>query len=89
MGYKEMTFPKLVPRKTMTLYCGTDVELSDLRGRRDLASVREATNRIMDAIDAQVARARGEFPPPDRYDMRKGTRVPKSIAPARPVVDPH
>lgn len=52
MGYKEMTFPKLWPRKTMKLYCGTDVELSDLRGRHDLASVREATNRIMDAIDA-------------------------------------
>ena len=73
----------------MKLYCGTDVELSDLRGRHDLASVREATNRIMDAIDAQVARARGEFPPPDRYDMRKGARIPKSIASARPVVDPH
>ncbi|MCM8898077.1 1-acyl-sn-glycerol-3-phosphate acyltransferase, partial [Cutibacterium acnes] len=51
--------------------------------------VREATNRIMDAIDAKVARVRGEFPPPDRYDMRKGARIPKSIASARPVVDPH
>ena len=88
MGYKEMTFPKLWPRKTMKLYCGTEVELSDLHGHHDRASVREATNRIMDAIDAQVARARGELPPPDRYDMRKGRRVPKSVAPARPVVDP-
>ncbi|MDU5842929.1 MAG: 1-acyl-sn-glycerol-3-phosphate acyltransferase, partial [Cutibacterium avidum] len=88
MGYKEMTFPKLWPRKTMKLYCGTEVELSDLHGHHDRASVREATNRIMDAIDAQVARARGEFPPSDRYDMRKGRRVPKSVAPARPVVDP-
>lgn len=77
MGYKKMTFPKLWPRKTMKLYCGTEVELSDLHGCEDFAAAREATNRIMDAIDAQVARARDELPPPDRYDIRKGTRVPK------------
>lgn len=88
MGYKDMTFPKLWPRRTMHLRCGPPVDLSDLHDDHRLPAMREATNRIMDAIDAQVALARGETPPPDRYDMRSRARVPKAVAPARPVSDP-
>ncbi len=78
MGYKEMTFPKVFPRKTMHLHCGPAVDLSEFRGRtHDQQAVRLATERIMEAIDAQVELARGETAPATRYDIRTGLRVAK------------
>lgn len=78
MGFREMTFPKVFPRKTMHLRCGPPVDMAEFRGRdHDLRAVRRATERIMAAIDRQVELARGETAPSSRYDMRTGKRVAK------------
>lgn len=78
MGFREMTFPKVFPRKTMRLRCGPAVDLAEFGGRdHDLKAVRQATERIMTAIDRQVELARGETAPDTRYDMRTGRRVAK------------
>lgn len=64
--------PHLVPRKTVTMKAGDPVPLDDLRARdRTVTSVKEATDRIMDAITAQVADIRGEEPPQRRFDPRR------------------
>lgn len=79
MGYKKMTRPRLLPRKTMHLYAGPPVDLSDFGDcTHDQQAVRRATERLMEAIDAQVELARGEKAPDTRYDIRTGERVPKS-----------
>lgn len=88
MGYKEMTFPKLWPRKTMKLYCGTDVELSDLRGRHDLASVRRPRIGSWTPLTPKLL-GLGGVPTAGSLRHAQGARIPKSIASARPVVDPH
>lgn len=81
MGFKQMTFPRLFPRKTMHLHVGPAVDLTEFAGRsHDLKAVRAATDRIMDAIDTQVELARGEKAPATRYDIRTGERVPRSRA---------
>ncbi|VEI02816.1 1-acyl-sn-glycerol-3-phosphate acyltransferase [Acidipropionibacterium jensenii] len=78
MGYKDMTFPRVLPRRTMHLHCGPAVDLAQFRGRsNDQQAVREATERIMEAIDSQVELARGETAPDSRFDIRTGQRVPK------------
>lgn len=78
MGYKEMTFPHVVPRHTMHLRAGAPIVLDDLWGRQDdHEAVRAATERMMSAIDELVAQLRGEPAPDSRYDLRTGERVPK------------
>ncbi|MEK8225247.1 lysophospholipid acyltransferase family protein [Oerskovia sp. M15] len=48
------------------------VDLSDLYERPvDTATLREATNRIMDAITALLEEIRGEKAPAERFDVRK------------------
>ncbi|MCK9793019.1 1-acyl-sn-glycerol-3-phosphate acyltransferase [Isoptericola sp. 4D.3] len=60
------------PRKTVTIVAGPPVDLSDLYGRPlDTQVLREATNRVMDAIAVQLGRIRGEQPPSARFDLRK------------------
>jgi 1-acyl-sn-glycerol-3-phosphate acyltransferase len=66
------TKPRLLPRKTMHVVAGPPVDLDDLRGRPITAELlREATNRIMDAITAQLAKLRGETPPDARFDPKQ------------------
>ena len=56
----------------MTIVAGPPVVLDDLYDRpQDTATLREATERVMDAITALLAHIRGEEPPAVRYDMRK------------------
>ncbi len=63
--------PRPWPRATVHVYAGAPVGLGDLRGRDATPDVlRQATERIMDALTAQVALIRGEQPPPIRYDPR-------------------
>lgn len=63
--------PSLLPRHTIKVYAGDPVDLSDLRQAPVTGAVlRTATARLMDAITALVARARGEQPPADRFDPR-------------------
>ena len=52
---------KLFPRKTIHVLAGPPVELSDLYDQPvDVATLREATTRIMNAITALLERLRGE-----------------------------
>lgn len=63
--------PRLFPRKTVTTKAGDPVDLDDLRGRPLTPDVlREATDRIMDAVTALLADVRGEQPPAVRFDPR-------------------
>lgn len=60
------------PRKKVTLVAGPPVDLSDLYDRPlDAAVLREATERVMDAITVQLAEIRGETPPTERFDLRR------------------
>lgn len=68
--YKKLLKP--FPRKKITVVAGPPVVLDDLYGRpQDTATLREATERVMDAITALLAQIRDEEPPAVRYDMRK------------------
>lgn len=63
--YRGVT-PKLLPRKTIKVYAGPPVALDDLRGRPvDAGVLREATQRLMSDITAQLERARGQSAPPN------------------------
>lgn len=62
---------RLLPRKTMRVSAGPAVDLSDLYDRAaDPVAVREAADRIVDAITAQLELLRGETAPPQRLDSR-------------------
>ena len=60
--------PHLFPRKRMIMLAGPPVDLDDLRGGPQTAqTLKEATDRIMDAITALLAEVRGEQPPAERF----------------------
>lgn len=66
--------PHLVPRKTISMKAGDPVDLDDLRDEPLTPEVlRAATDRIMDALTAELAELRGEQeqPPAVRFDPRK------------------
>lgn len=63
--------PRLFPRTRAGAIVGPPVDLSDLNGRTDSATLVEATARIMAAITAQVAVLRGEDPPDEPFDRRR------------------
>src|SRR5665811_725570 len=61
----------LFPIKTMRMIAGPPVDLSDLYDKPlDTATLREATNRILDAITRQLETIRGERAPAIRFDSR-------------------
>lgn len=60
--------PRLLPRKTMQLAAGPPVDLSDLRRPYDAATLREATDRLMDAIEGLLAGLRGSSRPGAELD---------------------
>lgn len=64
---------RLWPRKTMRIRFGPPVDLSDL-GPMDGRTLTEGTDRLMDAITALVAKARGETPPAQRYVHRRSAQ---------------
>ncbi len=81
--------PRLWPRATVHVYAGPPVDLGDLRSREVTPDVlRQATERIMDAVTAQVALIRGEQPPQVRYDPRAATE-PAAKEDADPHSDPY
>jgi 1-acyl-sn-glycerol-3-phosphate acyltransferase len=60
---------RLLPPKTVHVLAGPPVDLNDLRGAPITPAVlRTATDRILDAITAQLAELRGELPPATRFD---------------------
>jgi 1-acyl-sn-glycerol-3-phosphate acyltransferase len=67
----KITFPRILPRKTLRLIAGDPVPLDDLRAVPVTAgTLNEATDQIMDAITGLVAVLRAEPPPAERYDPR-------------------
>ena len=69
---KEISFPRLFPRKTLRLVAGDPVPLDDLRESPISGAVlHAATNRLIDAITALVAELRQEQPPASRFDPRQ------------------
>lgn len=63
--------PRPVPRRTVHVWAGPPVDLTDLHGRdTDREAVAEATGRIMAALVGIVAEQRGEQPPQELYDPR-------------------
>lgn len=63
--------PHLLPPRTISMKAGDPVVLDDLRGRPLTPEVlREATDRIMDALTVLLAELRGEQPPAVRFDPR-------------------
>jgi 1-acyl-sn-glycerol-3-phosphate acyltransferase len=74
---------RLFPRKTMRMLAGPPVDLSDLYDMPLVAAtLREATDRILDAITRQLETIRGEEAPATRFDSRKGS-VPETGNPNR------
>jgi 1-acyl-sn-glycerol-3-phosphate acyltransferase len=68
--YKKLLKP--IPRKKVTVVAGPPVVLDDLYDRpQDTATLREATERVMDAITTLLEGIRGESAPAVRYDVRK------------------
>jgi len=64
--------PSLFPRKTMKMYAGAPVDLSDLYDRPiDTKVLREATDRLMDRITELLEVLRGENKPVERFDPRR------------------
>ena len=62
---------RLLPRKTISMKAGDPVPLDDLRGRPLTPAVlREATDRIMDAVTLLLADIREGEPPAVRFDPR-------------------
>jgi 1-acyl-sn-glycerol-3-phosphate acyltransferase len=62
-------FPRLFPRKTMRIAAGDPVSLDDLLQKPvTVATLDEATTRIMDAITVLVAELREATPPTHRHD---------------------
>lgn len=62
----------LFSRHTMQVTAGPAVPLEDLHGREDdTAALREATDRVMAAITAQLATLRGETPPEKPFVYRR------------------
>lgn len=71
--YKKLFKP--FPPKKVTVVAGPPVDLSDLYGRpQDAVTLREATNRVMDAITQLLEEIRGEEAPAVRFDMRAPVR---------------
>jgi 1-acyl-sn-glycerol-3-phosphate acyltransferase len=63
--------PRLLPRHTVAMKVGGPVDLDDLRGRPQTPEVlREATERIMDALTTLLADLRHETPPAERFDPK-------------------
>lgn len=67
--------PHLLGRKTSHVWAGAPVDLADLHrgGATDAASLRAATDRIMDHITTLVEEIRQEQRPAARFDPRKRT----------------
>jgi 1-acyl-sn-glycerol-3-phosphate acyltransferase len=75
--YPYASKPRLFPRKTVYAKVGDPVDLDDLRGQEITPAVlREATDRIMDAITVLLEDIRGESAPLERFDPRRaGVRL--------------
>lgn len=68
--YRKLLKP--IPRKLVTVVAGPPVDLTDLYDKPlEGAVLREATERIMSAITAQLEQVRGEQAPAERFVWRR------------------
>ncbi|OEU85849.1 acyltransferase [Streptomyces abyssalis] len=73
---------RLFPRKTLTVQAGPPIDLSEFYGQEPTAAVlRQVTDRIMDAITAQLSDIRGEPAPAERYDHRAVEQQQEEVPP--------
>lgn len=76
MPGRRLTFPRLWPRRTIRVVSGPPVDLGDLAAMpRDAGVLRQATDRIMNAITTLVEELRGHPRPDGVWDPRVGRRV--------------
>lgn len=89
-GPQEILWPyskrlRLLPRRTIHVRVGDPVDLDDLHGKELTEPLlREATDRLMDALTAMMAEVRGELPSGERIDIHtlakpRTTYKPKEI----------
>ncbi|MBC9225594.1 1-acyl-sn-glycerol-3-phosphate acyltransferase [Aeromicrobium sp. 636] len=74
-GPQEIMWPyrrefRLFPRKTIHVFAGAPIDLSDLGDHPTQAQFHAATDRLMDAITALQSQIRGEVPTSPRIDVR-------------------
>lgn len=75
--------PRLLRRRTMHVWAGPPIDLSDVAGRPlDAALLHEVTERIMEAVTALLAEIRGEPAPAVRFDPRR-SGLPRTGDPRR------
>lgn len=75
--------PRLWPRRTVHVWAGPPVDLSQWQGRPlDQTTLREATDAITAAIVGLLEQIRGEQAPPRRWDPRQH-RAPRTGNPRR------
>jgi 1-acyl-sn-glycerol-3-phosphate acyltransferase len=75
--------PRLFPRRTMHVWAGPPIDLSDVAGRPvDAAVLHEVTERIMAAITGLLEEIRGEQAPAVRFDPRQAG-LPRTGDPRR------
>ncbi|GAA1396411.1 lysophospholipid acyltransferase family protein [Luteococcus peritonei] len=86
---KKLHFPRFFPRPTLQAKAGDLLDLSDLYDHPNRhEAVRVASERMVEAITLLVADLRGLEPPAERYDIRKGVRVPKGATTLQDLADP-
>ncbi|HIW29233.1 MAG TPA: 1-acyl-sn-glycerol-3-phosphate acyltransferase [Candidatus Luteococcus avicola] len=75
---KKLHLPRFFPRKTLSVIAGDPVDLSDLYDLdNQRLAVKIAGERMMRAITDLLEELRGEVAPEERYDIRKGVRLPR------------
>jgi 1-acyl-sn-glycerol-3-phosphate acyltransferase len=80
---------KPFPPKTVRIMAGPPVDFSDLYSQEITSEVlREATDRVMDAISELVGKVRGGTPPDPRFDLRLHPEFKKKQHKYPPVTRP-
>ncbi len=76
---------RILPRKTMRVRVGDPVDLSSFRGAEmDADTLHAATDRIMDALTAELAAIRQEPAPAQRFLLERPPRNPDDTNPEPP-----
>lgn len=80
--------PRVAPRTLVRVTAGPPLDLSDLRGQPVTPELlRDATDRIMDAVTGLLEGIRGEAAPAVRFDPRT-SELPRTGDPSRPDEEP-
>lgn len=76
MGFKQPTFPKLIPAQTMQMLLGAPMPPNPIEEGHPQLSRAQLTNTYIDTLTQMVGVLRAEQPPAGTYDSRAGKRVP-------------